>query len=60
MDRNIVQKLLIGLFISACLFMGLRMFNIAGFNDKPSQTEINTNVTTRMTYGRLGKTSRFI
>jgi cell division protease FtsH len=53
MDRNIVQKLLIGLFISACLFMGLRMFNIAGFNDKPSQTEINTNVTTRMTYGRF-------
>jgi cell division protease FtsH len=53
MDRNTVQKLLIGLFISACLFIGLKTFNIAGFNDNPSQAEINTNVTTRMTYGRF-------
>jgi cell division protease FtsH len=53
MDRNTVQKLLIGLFISACLFIGLRTFNIAGFNDNPSQPEININVTTRMTYGRF-------
>jgi cell division protease FtsH len=54
MDRNTVQKILIGLFISACLFIGLRTFNIAGFNDDPSQTEINTNVSSsRMTYGRF-------
>jgi cell division protease FtsH len=54
MDRNTIQKLLIGLFISACLFIGLRTFNIAGFNDNPSQAEINTNVSSsRMTYGRF-------
>ena len=54
MDRNTVQKILIGLFISACLFIGLRTSNIAGFNDDPSQTEINTNVSSsRMTYGRF-------
>ena len=54
MDRNTIQKILIGLFISACLFIGLRTFNIAGFNDNPSQTEVNTNVSSsRMTYGRF-------
>jgi cell division protease FtsH len=54
MDRNTIQKILIGLFISACLFIGLRTFNIAGFNDSPSQTETNTNVSTsKMTYGRF-------
>jgi cell division protease FtsH len=54
MDRNTIQKILIGLFISACLFIGLRTFNIAGLNDNPSQTEINTNVSSsRMTYGRF-------
>ena len=56
MDRNTIQKILIGLFISACIFIGLRVFNIAGFNDNlPTATnEINTNVSSsRMTYGRF-------
>jgi cell division protease FtsH len=54
MDRNTIQKILIGLFISACLFIGLRTFNIAGFNDNPSQTEMNTNTSSsKMTYGRF-------
>jgi hypothetical protein len=60
MDRNTVQKILIGLFISACLFIGLRTFNIASSTDNQLQiaTNTNTNVTSsRMTYG---KTSRFI
>jgi cell division protease FtsH len=54
MDRNTIQKILIGFFISACLFIGLKTFNIAGFNDNPSETEINTNVSSsKMTYGRF-------
>jgi cell division protease FtsH len=54
MDRNTIQKILIGFFISACLFIGLKTFNIGGFNDNPSETEINTNVSSsKMTYGRF-------
>ena len=54
MDRNIIQKILIGLFISACIFIGLRTFDVGGFNDNSSKTEINTNVSSsRMTYGRF-------
>ena len=54
MNRDTIQKILIGLFISACLFIGLRTFNIAGFNDNPSQTEMNTNTSSsKMTYGRF-------
>ena len=56
MDRNTIQKILIGLFISACIFIGLRVFNIVDFNDNLPTTsnEINTNVSSsRMTYGRF-------
>ena len=54
MDRNIIQKILIGLFISACIFIGLRTFDVGGFSDNSSKTEINTNVSSsRMTYGRF-------
>ena len=54
MDRNIIQKILIGLFISACIFIGLRTFDVGGFNDNSSKTEITTNVSSsRMTYGRF-------
>jgi hypothetical protein len=42
MDRNTIQKILIDFFISACLLLVLKLFNIAGFD--PSETEINTNV----------------
>ena len=54
MDRNVIQKILIGLFISACIFIGIRTFDFGGFNENPSKTEINTNVSSsRMTYGRF-------
>ena len=54
MDRNIIQKVLLGLFVSACIFIGLRTFNVINFNDSSSKTEINTNVSSsRMTYGRF-------
>ena len=54
MDRNILQKILIGLFISACIFIGLRTFDVGGFNDNSSKPELATNVSSsRMTYGRF-------
>jgi hypothetical protein len=28
MDRNTIQKILIGLFLLACIFIGLRTFNV--------------------------------
>jgi cell division protease FtsH len=56
MDRNTIQKLLIALFFLACIFIGLRTFNIPGlgFGDNPSKPEVNANVSSsRMTYGRF-------
>jgi cell division protease FtsH len=56
MDRNTIQKILIGLFLLACIFIGLRTFNIAdfGFTENQSNTELNANVSSsRMTYGRF-------
>ena len=54
MDRNTIQKILIGLFISACLFIGLRTFNVAGIDSNLPNNEINSNVSSsRMTYGRF-------
>lgn len=54
MNRNTIQKILIGLFFLACIFIGLKTFNVIGFNETPSKPEINTNVSSsRMTYGRF-------
>jgi cell division protease FtsH len=56
MDRNTIQKILIGLFISACIFIGLRTFNITGVMDNTNspKTEISSNSSSsRMTYGRF-------
>jgi hypothetical protein len=38
MDRNTIQKILIGLFLSACIFIGLRTFNVIGFNENGNKT----------------------
>ena len=56
MDRNTIQKVLIGLFLLACVFIGVRTFNEPnnGFNENQSKSEINANVSSsRMTYGRF-------
>jgi cell division protease FtsH len=60
MDRNTIQKILIGLFLIACIFIGLKTFNIFGFNGfTETQTvsntvDLNANVSSsRMTYGRF-------
>ena len=54
MNRNTIQKILIGIFLLACIFTGLKTFNVVGFNDNPSKPELTTNVSSsRMTYGRF-------
>ena len=54
MNRNTIQKILIGLFFFACIFIGLKTFNVIGFNDNPAKPDLNTNVSSsRMTYGRF-------
>lgn len=56
MDRNTLQKILIGLFISACIFIGFRISNVPNNfenSDIPKQELINTSSSSRMTYGRF-------
>jgi len=54
MDRNTIQKILIGLFLTACIFIGLRTFNVIGFNENNAKPEVAVNVSSsRMTYGRF-------
>jgi len=56
MDRNTIQKILIGLFIAALIFIGIRVFNVpSGFEATTvTKPEINSNSSSsRMTYGRF-------
>ena len=54
MDRNTIQKLLVGLFLLACIFLGFQTFNGDGFIENQPKSEINSNVSSsRMTYGRF-------
>jgi cell division protease FtsH len=54
MDRNAIQKILIGLFFLACIFIGIRTFNNTEFGENTTKPELNRNVSSsRMTYGRF-------
>ena len=55
MDRNTIQKALIGLFLVACIFIGLRTFNVLGVDEgQQVRQDVNANVSSsRMTYGRF-------
>jgi len=54
MDRNTIQKILIGLFIATCLFIGLRLVQVPSIADNSMKQEITTNSSSsRMTYGRF-------
>jgi cell division protease FtsH len=54
MDRNTIQKILIGLFLVACIFIGVKTFNINGLNETQAKTEVSSNASSsRMTYGRF-------
>src|SRR5210317_2242378 len=56
MDRNTIQKILVGFFIAACIFIGLRVLNVTPVLDNTNitKTEIaTTSSSSRMTYGRF-------
>nr|YP_003735018.1 cell division protein FtsH-like protein [Durinskia baltica]ADI40233.1 cell division protein FtsH-like protein [Durinskia baltica] len=56
MDRNTIKKILIGLLIFACIFIGIRMSNLTEMmdNNTKSTAEVTTNSSSsRMTYGRF-------
>jgi cell division protease FtsH len=54
MDRNTIQKILIGLLLLGCIFIGLRAVNVIGFDENQYKPEVNANVSSsRMTYGRF-------
>ena len=56
MDRNTIQKIFIGFFISACIFIGLRVSNVMGNfenSNLPTQELTNNSSSSRMTYGRF-------
>ena len=44
MNRNTIQKILIGFFFLACIFIGLKTFNVVGTKDNSSRTELKTNI----------------
>jgi cell division protease FtsH len=50
MDRNTIQKILIGLFLSACIFIGFRIYTV--FNERGAEGGVNVS-SSRMTYGRF-------
>jgi cell division protease FtsH len=54
MDRNTIQKILIGVFFAVCIFIGIKTFDINGVGDTQAKTEVSSNVSSlRMTYGRF-------
>jgi cell division protease FtsH len=57
MNQNTLQKILLGLFFLACIFIGVKKFDGTNFvNSKTSNNngELNANVSSsRMTYGRF-------
>ena len=54
MDRNTIQKILIGIFFAVCIFIGIKTFDVNGVNEIQSKTEVSSSVSSlRMTYGRF-------
>jgi cell division protease FtsH len=54
MDRNTIQKILIGIVLAACLFIGLKSFNVIDVENTQSRSEETNNISSsRMTYGRF-------
>jgi len=54
MNRDTVQKILIGLFVTACIFIGIQVFDVETILDSSQKTEVTaTSSSSRMTYGRF-------
>ena len=54
MDRNTIQKILIGIVLAACIFIGLKSFNVLDVENTQTRPEATNNISSsRMTYGRF-------
>lgn len=57
MDRNLIQKILLGLFLVACIIIGIKKADLMEFGGPQTagnKPEINSNISSsRMTYGRF-------
>lgn len=54
MNRDTLQKILIGLFVTACIFIGIQVFDVETILDNSPKTEVTaTSSSSRMTYGRF-------
>ena len=54
MDRNTIQKILIGIVLAACIFIGLKSFNVLDVENTQARPEATNNISSsRMTYGRF-------
>ena len=57
MDRNLIQKILLGLFLVACIIIGVKKADFMEFGAPQTagtKPEINSNISSsRMTYGRF-------
>ncbi len=54
MDRNTIQKILIGIILAACIFIGLKSFNVIDIDNAQPRTDATNNISSsRMTYGRF-------
>jgi cell division protease FtsH len=55
MNRDTLQKIFLGLFVTACIFIGVQVFDVETMMDSSSpQTQVAaTSSSSRMTYGRF-------
>jgi len=55
MNRDTLQKILLGLFVTACIFIGVQVFDVeTTINNSSPQTQVvATSSSSRMTYGRF-------
>ena len=54
MNRDTFQKILIGLFVTACIFIGIQVFDVETILGNSPKTEVRaTPSSSRMTYGRF-------
>ena len=54
MHRNTIQKILIGIILAACVFIGLKSFNVIDIDNTQSRPDGTNNISSsRMTYGRF-------
>lgn len=54
MNRDTLQKILLGLFVTACIFIGVQVFDVETVMNNSPQTQVAaTSSSSRMTYGRF-------